>query len=582
MLVVCSDCGSLSSEILGMQSIDRLFDYLVAWETDFLAGTDRAPDEIAPDAPEVWNELRRRIARRRRMLQFLELDVRLGRTTDSADSTSDSRAAAERRQRDLAEILRRIDPPQTSAELGRLGNYRLLRVIGQGGMGAVFVAEDVRLDRKVALKVMLPSVAGTATSRQRFLREARTAARIKSDHVVTIYDVGEEKGASYFAMEYLHGTSLDDHLKANGDVAIGQALRIAREAALGLQAAHKLSVVHRDIKPGNLWLEAPHGRVKILDFGLVHTEEDVHITSSGAIVGTPAYMSPEQARGEAVDARSDLFSLGSVLYRLLTGHRPFKGNSTMATVMSLGVDEPTPVNQMNEQVSGELAAIVHRLLEKDPAKRFQTAAEVAARLSDLERELNNCVQSSSVKSGPQSATDVLPSNTTAAAVSSRRSKRGDRRLAITASIVCVAAVWFLISWMNPAKGTLVIETKEDVPLVVKRGDEVVRRLTSERHIELDVGKYTIEPTDPHQVVEFSRKSFEITRNSATNIGVEWLRSFKPPGNVMVSRDSRSDGRGTSPMGRLLAGRFQTGLGVRTRGRRSHALRRLGPPDARLL
>src|SRR5262245_37803859 len=177
--------------------------------------------------------------------------------------------------------------PKHPGEIGALGRYRVLEELGRGGMGAVFLGYDSALERKVALKVMLPRYAADADSRERFLREARAAAMVKSDHVVTIFDVGEEQGMPFIAMEYLLGCPLDQHLKNKGDLPLAHALRIGRETAMGLAAAHELGLVHRDIKPSNLWLEAPQGRVKLLDFGLARAQsDDLQLTCTGTVVGT--------------------------------------------------------------------------------------------------------------------------------------------------------------------------------------------------------------------------------------------------------------------------------------------------------
>ncbi len=272
-------------------------------------------------------------------------------------------------------------PPAAAGEVGTLGPYRVVKELGKGGMGAVYAALDTRLDRRLALKVMLPQFAAAPASRERFLREARAAARVKHDHVVTVYEADERNGVPYIAMEYLEGYPLDEFLKKKGNPTPAQVLRLAAEAAAGLAAAHRQGLVHRDVKPGNLWLEAPAGRVKVLDFGLARpVDAEVELTKSGAIVGTPAYMSPEQARGEKVDHRTDLFSLGAVLYRLLVGRLPFQGPNTMAVLIALGTVEPPPVRDLNPAVPEELAALVHQLLAKSPAARPASAEEVVKRV----------------------------------------------------------------------------------------------------------------------------------------------------------------------------------------------------------
>jgi serine/threonine protein kinase/phage FluMu protein Com len=208
-----------------------------------------------------------------------------------------------------------LAPPQTPDEIGRLGPYRVLKILGSGGMGMVFMAEDSGLKRIVALKVMLPTLAANEASRKRFVHEAQAAASIEHEHIVTIHQVGEDRGIPFIAMQYLKGESLDQRLKRQGRLPLKQVVRIGRETALGLDAAHQRGLVHRDIKPANLWLEAGSDRVKILDFGVARGGgSNANLTSAGAVIGTPAYMAPEQANARPVDSRTDLFSLGCVLY----------------------------------------------------------------------------------------------------------------------------------------------------------------------------------------------------------------------------------------------------------------------------
>jgi serine/threonine protein kinase len=279
-------------------------------------------------------------------------------------------------------------PPGVPGEVGTLGPYRVIKELGKGGMGAVYAALDTRLDRRLALKVMLPEYAADAGARERFLREARAAARIKHDNVVVVYEADERDGVPYIAMEFLEGCPLDEYLRKKGVPTIPQVLRIAAETAAGLAAAHKIGLVHRDIKPANLWLEAPHGRVKVLDFGLAKpVDAEVELTKSGAVVGTPAYMSPEQARGQKVDHHTDLFSLGAVLYRLCAGKLPFDGPTTMAVLLALGTEQPPPVRALNPAVPESLAALVHQLLSKRADDRPQSAAEVVKRLRAITEEL---------------------------------------------------------------------------------------------------------------------------------------------------------------------------------------------------
>jgi serine/threonine protein kinase len=250
-------------------------------------------------------------------------------------------------------------------------------------MGAVYLALDEALDRKIALKVMLPSSAANDRARERFLREARAAAAVRHVNVVTVYQVGEDCGVPFIAMEFLSGSPLDIYLERKGQLNISQVLRVGRETATGLAAAHALGVIHRDIKPANLWLEAPNGHVKILDFGIAQRAGDPDadpLAGSRSPLGTPAFMSPEQARGKTIDHRSDLFSLGVVLYHLTTGRRPFEGDTTLAVLTSLIADEPQPVRSLNPDVPERLADLIHRLLAKNPDDRAASATEVGDEL----------------------------------------------------------------------------------------------------------------------------------------------------------------------------------------------------------
>jgi serine/threonine protein kinase len=271
----------------------------------------------------------------------------------------------------------------------KLQHYKVLHKLGQGGMGWVMLAEDTQLGRRVALKVMRSQHAAEEESRERFLREARAAAQLKHDHIITIYQVGEDQGVPFLAMELLEGGTLQQRLEYPKPLSLGAAVRIAREIAVGLNAAHQRGVVHRDIKPANIWLESPKGRVKILDFGLARqSDSKAGLTQAGEIVGTPHYMAPEQARAKPVDARCDLFSLGCILYRMTTGRLPFAGDTLLATLTAIAVDMPTPVRELNPQAPQALADLIWRLLAKDPNQRPATAKEVIDELAAIERDLS--------------------------------------------------------------------------------------------------------------------------------------------------------------------------------------------------
>jgi serine/threonine protein kinase len=272
----------------------------------------------------------------------------------------------------------------------QLGPFRLVKLLGRGGMGAVYLAEDTQLRRQAALKVMLPDVAADSRARERFLREARAAAAVRNDHVITVYQVGEENGIPFIAMELLQGITLDGYL-AKESIGIAAVQRLGREIAEGLAAAHARNLVHRDIKPANIWLEAPNGRVKLLDFGLARAaipdpDTQSQLTHDGMVLGTPAYMSPEQARGEQVDFRTDLFSLGTVLYRLCTGQLPFGGPTVTAVLTNLAITHPSSASKLNPKVPDGLSDLIDRLLEKEAGDRPASARAVAEELRELERD----------------------------------------------------------------------------------------------------------------------------------------------------------------------------------------------------
>ncbi|MHB1425337.1 MAG: serine/threonine-protein kinase [Gemmataceae bacterium] len=280
-----------------------------------------------------------------------------------------------------------LAPPEGPDELGRLGHYLVRKILGTGAMGIVFEAQDSHLKRLVALKVMKPSMAALADYHRRFLREAQLAAAIEHEHVVTVYQVGEDRGIPFLAMKLLQGEALEDRLRRGGGrLPPAEVLRIGREVAEGLAAAHEKGLIHRDIKPANIWLEKDRDRVKIIDFGLARgSEADAHFTQAGAVIGTPSYMAPEQANGKEVDVRCDLFSLGAVLYRACTGRLPFDGKDTLAVLTALATKTPPPPNKIVAGVPQAFSDLVMRLLAKDRNNRPPSAREIVESIESIER-----------------------------------------------------------------------------------------------------------------------------------------------------------------------------------------------------
>lgn len=280
----------------------------------------------------------------------------------------------------LSLILR---PPEHPEEIGRLGGYRIFEVLGAGGMGIVMRAEDVTLQRTVAIKAMHPRYATSKRAGERFLREARAAAAIEHENIITIHFVGYDRDIPFLVMPLLRGESLRNRIQSAGSLPVDEVLRIGRQIAAGLAAAHDRGLIHRDIKPDNIWLEEGTNRVKILDFGLARTvTEDVDLTHSGTMIGTPRYMSPEQITGGSVDPRSDLFSLGSVMYMMCTGHPPFPAKSVLAALRSICDDAPRPVREANTAIPPALAHLIDRLLSKDPGDRPPSAHEILSALDE--------------------------------------------------------------------------------------------------------------------------------------------------------------------------------------------------------
>jgi len=341
------------------------------------AGSDVAKRSPNPDSAETENTLPPRAP------DVYEEQLSATRTGNFANHDTDG-DGSKTHGGHPAELTDFLAPPQAADEIGRLGPYRVLAILGRGGMGVVYRAEDPNLQRLLALKAMLPGLATSPSAKERFFREARAAAALKHPHIVTIFQVGEDRGAPFLAMEFLEGESLDDRVKREIRLPVPDILRIGKEVADGLEAAHERGLIHRDIKPGNIWLEGKKGHVKILDFGLARAMSgQSQLTQSGAIVGTPAYMAPEQACGRQIDHRCDLFSLGCVLYRMCTGVLPFKGNDTMAIIASLALDTPASPASLNPELPAELSDLVMQLLAKEPEGRPADSRAVSEALLDI-------------------------------------------------------------------------------------------------------------------------------------------------------------------------------------------------------
>ncbi len=277
-----------------------------------------------------------------------------------------------------------LDPPQREGEIGRLGPYRVLGLLGKGGMGEVFRAEDGRLKRAVALKVMKKKFAATPNSRKRFVEEARSMAAVHHDNVATIFEVGIHHGMPFMAMEMLKGVPLDQSMRSEQRFGYKDVLRVAKEVALGLSAAHQCGIIHRDIKPANIWLEQPSGRAKILDFGLAIAGANMdRLSPRGSVAGSPGYLSPEQARNEPVDDRTDLYSLGVVMYQMCAGKLPLISDTVFGQLIAIILIEPRSLQECNPDIPAPVCDLIHQLLAKEARDRPASAIKLEQLLSDV-------------------------------------------------------------------------------------------------------------------------------------------------------------------------------------------------------
>jgi serine/threonine protein kinase/WD40 repeat protein len=339
-----------------------------------------------------------------------------------------------------------LEPPTKPGALGRIGHYEVLEVLGRGGFGIVLRAFDDVLQRMVAVKVLAPEMAATSPARKRFLREARSSAAVRHENVVQVYAV-EEQPLPYLVMEFIPGETLQQLLNRTGPLDVPEILRIGRQIAEGLAAAHANDLIHRDVKPGNVLIEGgPGRRAKLTDFGLARAADDASISQSGLVVGTPLYMAPEQAKGESLDHRADLFSLGSVLYVMTTGRPPFRADGTMAILRRVCEDTPRPIREIIPEAPVWLCDLITRLHAKDPAERFPSAREVVNLLQRYQADL-------------EAHGKVLSAPTDPAR--SKRS-RGIQLAAAVAAVLLIGVLAFTLPrWFPPGSG----EPRNDSPNV---------------------------------------------------------------------------------------------------------------------
>ena len=424
------------------------------------------------------------------------------------------------------DFLRPSDDPNS---LGRLDQYEILDVIGRGGMGLVLKARDTELNRIVAVKVLAPELASNATGRKRFGREAQAAAAVSHDHVVPIFAVNDKDGNEkadlpYLVMEYIDGQSLQQKIDEDSPLELKEILRIGQQVAAGLSAAHLQGLIHRDVKPSNVLLQNGVQRVKITDFGLARAVDDVGITRTGEVAGTPQYMSPEQAQGQGLDPRSDLFSLGSVMYAMCTGRGPFRADTAVASLRRVCDDTPRPIRAINADIPIWLVDIIDCLLEKDPQHRYQSAEEVSELLAKCLSRLQEV--------GPTSMPGiVIPRKNCSLQKTHSRKQHARGKWLVTAMLLLAFGLMFGVTEATgvtdfsgtvirlvTGEGTLLIEVDDPTVQVSLDGEELSITGAGLQELKLRPGQYqftAIKNGKPvkQELVSISRGGRQVVRVS---------------------------------------------------------------------
>jgi serine/threonine protein kinase len=399
-----------------------------------------------------------------------------------------------------------------------IGHYRILEQLGAGGMGVVYKALDAHLDRFVAIKVLPPEKVADAERKRRFVHEAKAASALNHPNIITIYDIASENGTDFIAMEYVPGKALNQLITRKG-LPLGEALKYAVQIADALAAAHAAGIIHRDLKPGNVMvLGTPEraGFVKVLDFGLAKLSDKVEstereftetirqdnapVTDEGTIVGTVSYMSPEQAEGKRVDARSDIFSFGTLLYEMVTGQRAFQGDSKLSTLSAILREEPKPAGQVVEGLPRELERTIARCLRKSPERRFQAMPDLKVALEELKEESDSGTLGTLGPRPPKRRMTLLWASVATA-------------LLITAA----AGVWFGQSKTGTPEASLMAAALTSYagfqaqPTFSPDGNEVAFAWNGEKQDNLDIYRKLIGPGPP----------LRLTQHPAADFGPAW-------------------------------------------------------------
>ena len=431
------------------------------------------------------------------------------------------------------ELLKLLGPTDDPRMLGRLGAYEVLGVLGRGGMGIVFKAFDAPLNRYVAIKMLLPHLAASGAARKRFEREGQAAAAVIDDHVLPIYAVSKWQNIPYLVMQYSSGNNLQRRIDADGPLDVKEILRIGMQTARGLAAAHAQGLVHRDVKPSNMLLDGTVERVMLTDFGLARAVDDASITRTGTIAGTPQYMSPEQARGKSVDARSDLFGLGGVLYAMCTGRPPFRAENSYAVLRLITDEEPSPIREINADIPDWLCSIIGKLMSKKADERYQNAEEVA----ELLEQCLAHVQQPTTTPLPESVAELAKSSAPHGDKPDTESRGGFRYPPFIKLIAAAAFAFSLILAgvlivLELNKGTLKIESEaDDVPIRVIQGENIVRSFTvnkSGETIRVAAGQYVIEVGGDLSGIKIQDGSVSLARGATEVVKITVAETTESP------------------------------------------------------
>ena len=469
-----------------------------------------------------------------RALATIELE---GTTDDQKDfSAHKSGPTAEPTEGGLADndeqtSLDFLGPSTKPDSLGRIGHYEILELVGRGAFGIVFRAFDDALQRVVAVKVLAPQLAVSATARKRFLREARSSARVRHENIVHVYAV-EEQPLPYLVMEFVPGETLQQRLERTGPLDALEVAQIGRQLALGLAAAHGMGLIHRDVKPANILIESgPNPRAQISDFGLARLPADSSLTQTGIVAGTPMFMAPEQANGELFDHRADLFSLGSVLYTMCTGNPPFRAKSPFAVFKRVIEESPQPIAEIVPQTPEWLCALIARLHSKKPEDRFASAVEVAELLG---QNAGHTLGFSATVASPTANSTIVEKNLSFLEPSEpvAASKRGYSTRWKAAAVIAfiflgcfgfaeaggVTSFSSIVIRLFSPDGTLVVEVDDPGVSVRLDGTELVIAGAGVAEIRLRPGRYTVDATKNgnllrHEIVTVTKNGREVVRVS---------------------------------------------------------------------